>query len=79
MATLNQIIRERRLVFADLKKLIKVVDSAGERSERLVNRVLSRRLKVPEYSDLSKVLSHVSEQEKGLRSLVGVLRAGFPV
>lgn len=79
MATLNQIIRERRAVMQDLKRLVKAVDSAGERAERYVSRVLSRRSKVPEVVDLMKILDHASDQEKNLRDLLLALRAGFPV
>lgn len=79
MASLNVVIRERRSVVRELKKTMKLVDSQVELSERLISRILSRRLKVPELADLAKLGDYANSLNQALRVYVSRLGRGFPV
>lgn len=57
MATVNQVVRERRLVWRALKRQLKATDSALEKLERLQNRVLARKRKAPEIEDLQEAVT----------------------
>lgn len=79
MATINVVIRERKKTVRNLKKLLKAVDSSLELMERRQNQILSRRLKVPELSDLSFLAEKGRALEQGLRAYLTQLGRGFPV
>lgn len=79
MATLNQTIRERKKVFANLKKALKIVDSVLERQERLIGRVLQRKLKVPEVSDLATLAQWNLDLNGALRDYTRILKSGYPI
>lgn len=79
MGTLNQIIRERKKVMRQLKVLLKKVDSPLEMQERLIDRILQRKLKVPELSDLATLARQSGIMAAALRVYLQALNRGFPV
>jgi hypothetical protein len=79
MASLNQIIRERKSVVQGLKKALRLIDTQVELSERLISRILSRRLKVPELADLGKLAGYASSLNQALRVYVALVGRGFPI
>lgn len=56
MATINQLRIERRAYFAELKRALRPADSAVERLERRIQRVLDRTRDVPEEKDFNDVV-----------------------
>jgi len=78
MATLNQIVKDRKQVVRNLKKVLKLLDTPQEKLERHLTRILRRRYKVPEESDLAKIAEYSNEMANGLEAFLQVLRAGFP-
>lgn len=79
MASINQVIRERKKVVANLKRSLKIVDSVLEKMERRQNSILSRKLKVPELEDLSFLASLARSLEQALRQYVNLVSRGFPI
>lgn len=79
MASINQVIRERKKFIRLLKTKLKAVDSALEIMERKQNQILSRKSKVPEQEDLRFLAQKARDLESGLRGYLGVLRVGFAV
>lgn len=79
MASLNQVIRERKIVFRVLKRSLKQVDSELEKAERLINRVLSRKSKVPELADLESLANFAGTTNSLMRDFINVVGMGFPV
>lgn len=79
MASINQVIRERKKVIRNLKKALKMVDSRLEMMERRQNSILSRRLKVPELEDLAYLASQSRDLEQALRQYVLLVNRGFPI
>lgn len=77
--TLNQLIRERKAFVRILAGKMKEVDSAVERAERLLKRISSRKLKVPEAGDLDKLGQFAQELELPFRAYIALLAGGFPV
>ena len=77
MASLTQVIRERKLVIRNLKKSLKVVDSNLELAERLISRILQRKLKVPEVSDLAILADYARQMSAGLSSYLKILNQGY--
>ena len=72
MASINTMRRERRRAFQNLKQAMRKVDVSQEKVERLINRVLARKLNVPETKDVARVLS-LSNGSIGLfRDFVGL-------
>lgn len=78
MATLNQIVRERKKAVQNLRKALRLVDSPQEKLERLLRRISQRRYKVPEENDLAKAAVLANEIVNALETFLAVLRAGFP-
>lgn len=79
MASINQVIRERKKVVSNLKRSLKVVDSILEKMERRQNSILSRKLKVPELEDLAFLAGKSRELESALRQYVNQVNRGFPI
>lgn len=76
MATINQLRRERLAFFAELKRALRDVDSAIESNERLINRVLGRRLNVPEQTDYEKFVSGLTATIQAIAALERVVQTG---
>jgi hypothetical protein len=64
--TINELIRERKKALRDLKRSLKLVDTNLEKSERLINQQLSRRIKVPEVKDLETLAIQTKEIDNAL-------------
>lgn len=56
MASINQIARERKKAFGVAKKHLKQVDTILEALERHINRVIARKIKIPEVQDTMDAL-----------------------
>ncbi len=78
MATLNQIIKDRKLAIRNLQKALRLVDAPQEKIERLLRRLIQRRYKVPEESDLAKVGELANQVVNSMSVFLELLRAGFP-
>lgn len=79
MASINQVIRERKKVVSNLKRSLKTVDSILELMERRQNSILSRKLKVPELEDLAYLAAKSRELDQALRQYVNQVNRGFPI
>lgn len=79
MATLNQVIRERKKKFVLLRRMMRSIDTQVEKSQRLITRVLSRKSKVPEASDLLELVKLARELDTLLDSYIGEAGSSFPV
>ncbi len=79
MASINQVIRERKKLISNAKKSLKVVDSLLETMERRQNSILSRKLKVPEYDDLAFLAGKARELEQALRQYSSLVSRGYPI
>lgn len=79
MATLNQIIRERKRIMLVLKRLLKACDTEVEKAERLIDRVLQRKSKVPEVSDLLELVKFARAADSAIATFLQEAGQGFPV
>lgn len=68
--SINELIKSRKQAFRELRKLIKAVDSPQEQAERLVQRALGRKTKVPTTEDLNKISQFISQTNENLITLV---------
>ena len=77
MASINVIRRERKNFYKELKKALKAVDTAQEKTERQINRVLSRKSNWPDVEDLKTTaqLSKVVIQK--MTAFERLLQKGF--
>ncbi len=62
--TINEMARDRRRAVAALKRELKGVRTSVERSIRRIDRLLQRRNKVPEISDLDLLTVEYQEAQK---------------
>ncbi len=80
MATsLQRLIADRRAYIRHLKRLEKAVDTTLEKAERKIEQILSRKIKVPEESDLETISVHVREMLAQAVELSRALESGFPL
>ncbi len=80
MATsLVRIIADRRAYVRHLKRLEKGVDTQLEKAERKINQILSRKIKVPEESDLEAISVFVRDMLAQAVELSRALESGFPL
>ncbi len=79
MATLNQVIQERKRKFGVLKRTLKVADTEIEKAERLIERVLARKSKVPEVSDLLELVKMARTADSAIAGFLRLAQDGFPV
>lgn len=79
MASINQVIRERKKVVRGLKQKLRIVDSVLEVMERRQNSILSRKLKVPEVQDLAFLAQQARSLDAALRVYLAQLNRGWPV
>lgn len=75
MATLAEVIKERREAFKEINKSLRSVDSQIEKTQRLIKRLLARKNKVPESTDLSDISSEVRTIDIALDSTVGIIES----
>ena len=79
MASINLVIRDRKRVVRVLKQKLKIADSYLEKIERRQNSMLSRKLKVPELSDLTFLAQQARFLNQALRVYLEILGRGFPI
>lgn len=79
MATLNQVIRERKKKFVLLKRILRAADSDLEKAERLIDRVLVRKSKVPEVADLLELVKMTRNADAAISVFLREAGQGFPV
>lgn len=78
MPSVNQVVRERKLVWRGMKRQLKQVDSVLERLERLQNRVIARKRKAPELADLQKAIGETRSLQTEVDRYARILAAGYP-
>jgi hypothetical protein len=71
--TLNQVIRARRSVLVQVAKALRTVDTSLEKSERRIKRLKSRKVKVPETSDLDTLVTEAQAIDRALDNYVNKL------
>lgn len=76
--TINQLIKERKAMLRMLKKQMRFIDLAQEKSERLINRVVRRRSRVPELGDLKELSTQAGLIAGNLQQYMAMLRRGYP-
>jgi hypothetical protein len=59
MSDINQVIRERKREFENLKRYLKAVDTEVEKIERMIEKVLARKNKVPNSADYQRTIDLV--------------------
>jgi len=72
-STINQLIRERKNVYRELKRAMRRLDSYQEEAERMINRVLARKRSVPDVEDYSELIQKVAEVGSAHNSLQHLL------
>lgn len=77
MPPVNQVIRERKLVWRGLKRQLKAVDTVLERMERRQNRVLGRKRKAPELQDLQNIIGDARVLQTEIDRYAKILAAGY--
>ena len=75
--TIRLLVAERRKFFRNLKPLFRRVDGSIEAAERDIQRILKRKLKVPEQDDILKLLSHSKIIIENMGKCVTELNKGF--
>lgn len=78
-SSINELVRERRAVVANLKRTLRGVDSQQERLERYLNRLLARKRKVPELDDLAQVSTMLSNLLTVMDVFEREVARGFPL
>jgi len=82
MASLNEIIRQRKSALREVDRSLKAVDTIVEKSQRQVKRLRSRKVKVPEMSDLERLVVEASKLDNAVtdysRMLVDAAKAFNP-
>jgi hypothetical protein len=76
--TVSQLIKERKKYLRVLKNQMRYIDSNQEKSERLLKRLLQRKLKVPEESDLAVLVDQAQLIAGALQTYLSYLQAGYP-
>lgn len=72
-STINELIRQRKSIFRDLKRSMRTVDTFQESAQRLINRVLSRRRSIPDYNDYIELVGKCRETESAHNDLLKLL------
>jgi len=75
--TLNQMVRERRKVLLELKRKLRLVDSSLEMIERYQDRILARKNKLPEATDLQYISTALEAAVKLMTDYNKTLSAGY--
>lgn len=79
MATLNQIIAERRKFVSELNRLWRGVDTAGELIQRKLRSMRVRKRKVPEEDDLTMLAGRLRDTVSAENEFRKVLDRGYPL
>jgi uncharacterized protein YoxC len=75
--SINQLVRERRKVLDELKRKLRTVDSSLELQQRYLDRVLARKNKLPEVSDLNYLANELNNMVKALTEYNTFLNKGY--
>jgi uncharacterized protein YoxC len=75
--SLNQLVRERRKVLDELNRKLRTVDSSLELQQRIIKRILARKNKLPEVTDLSQLSTELDVMVKAVAEYNKVLTAGY--
>jgi hypothetical protein len=59
VSDINQVIRERKREFENLKRYLKAVDTEVEKIERMIEKILARKNKVPNSADYQRTIDLV--------------------
>lgn len=78
MASINEIARERRLFWKDLKKEMRKIDSYQEKMERKINQVVSRKRDIPSEEDIADLLALMDAMGDSVMAFGGILGMGYP-
>lgn len=79
MASLNEIIRERRRFVRQLRSQQKEIDTRVEVVERKLISIISRKRKVPEDDDLAFIATAFREVVKGCNDFLSLVEKGFAI
>lgn len=79
MATLNQIIKERKAVLKALQAPIRTLEDKVQAALRLLSRLRSRRLNVPESTDLSNLIQLIREADQQLDVVSRAMQASVNI
>lgn len=74
MATLAQVIRERRKDLQGIRKLSRKVDAAQEAAEREIVRLQNRKRSVPEPDDLVQIINLMAAQDAAQQQLASTIQ-----
>lgn len=74
MATLNQVIRERRNVLRQLLSKMKELDGKQEKVQRKIRSLTQLRNRVPETTDLATISQMTSEVDRSLDEFTASIR-----
>lgn len=77
MANINEVGRQRRAFWREMKRRIRALDTAQERLERTSARILARKRNIPTDSDLAEGLSQAREVENRLLAVAELLADGY--
>ena len=74
MATLNELLRQRKSVLKQLLAEMKTVDGRQEILQRDLRRLINRKNKVPEVGDLSRITAETTALDQSLSVFAGKLK-----
>ncbi len=79
VASLNQIGRDRKAALREIDRLLRTVDSKVELLQRLLKRLRSRKLLVPELEEFNKIGLATQDMEKSLGDLINGIQSAATV
>jgi type II secretory pathway component PulJ len=74
MATLNELLRQRKGALKQLLSEMKTLDGRQELLQRDLRRLIMRKNKVPEVADLSRILSETTALDQAVTSFANKLK-----
>lgn len=79
MATLSQIVKDRKSALRQLSQLLKVVDTEVELQQRLIARLRSRKIKLPEVADLQKLTAIAGKMDASFGAYVNGIKSAVVI
>lgn len=76
MATINELTRERKKVASALRRELRDIKAKLEKSDRFLTRMISRRTKIPDQSDLMTLVDLYSEAAREFDEYLKMLEDG---
>ena len=74
MATINEIRRERRKAYFEIRRQAKAIDTRVEALRRQINRIISRKTKVPEAADLEETYAKLQGVNQTMNEFVKLMQ-----